>query len=74
MRGRQRTTRGAGSKWGLALALIAIAVLVGQIVSLGEETDWSVLIEQAKSAVVWIVVETSEGTSAGSGTIISCIA
>ncbi len=35
------------------------------------DVDWSGLIEQAEPAVVWILAETSEGTAAGSGTLIS---
>ena len=52
---------------GLVIALVA--AFVGTATAQG--TDWSTLIEQAKPAVVWIIVETSEGTFAGSGAIIS---
>jgi len=53
----------------VGLVLAIMAAFVGMATA--QDTDWSTLIEQAKSAVVWIVVETSEGTSAGSGAIIS---
>lgn len=55
--------------------VVAVLVLVGLLFGAGlgvaQTTDWSALIEAAKPAVVWIVVETSDGTSAGSGAIIS---
>lgn len=51
---------------GLVLALMA--GFVGMATA--QETDWSALIEQAKPAVVWIVVETSEGIPAASGALI----
>ena len=60
-----------GWRWilfvGLALALMMAFVATAT----AQNTDWSTLIERAKPAVVWIVVETSEGTFAGSGAIIS---
>jgi formylglycine-generating enzyme required for sulfatase activity/S1-C subfamily serine protease len=37
----------------------------------GQTTDWPALIQAARPAVVWILAETSEGTAAGSGAIIS---
>ena len=52
---------------GLVVALMAAFMATATT----QATDWSTLIERAKPAVVWIVVETSEGTFAGSGAIIS---
>jgi WD40 repeat protein/V8-like Glu-specific endopeptidase len=52
----------------LALSL-AMACCAGT--AWGQTTNWPALIQAAKPAVVWILAETSEGTAAGSGTIIS---
>jgi formylglycine-generating enzyme required for sulfatase activity len=59
---------GRGILWGV---IVALAVVAGGAAALAQTTDWSALIEAAKPAVAWILVETSEGTAAGSGAIIS---
>ena len=55
------------------MRLVIVMSLVPAVGALAatREPDWSGLIEQARSAAVWIVVDTSEGVSAGSGTLIS---
>ena len=63
--------RGIDAQHIIGLALLVVALFTAQAPTLAQEADWSGLIEQAKPAVVWIVVETSEGTSAGSGALIS---
>jgi len=55
----------------LVVVLVLVGLLLGAGLGVAQTTDWSVLIEAAKPAVTWIVVETSDGTSVGSGAIIS---
>jgi len=56
----------------ILFAGLVLALVVGFVgTATAQEADWSALIMQAKPAVVWIVVETSEGPFAGSGAIIS---
>jgi Trypsin-like serine proteases, typically periplasmic, contain C-terminal PDZ domain len=64
-KGRLRRT---GYRVGLVLGALFASVFLP---ALAQTTDWASLIQAAKPAVVWILVETPEGVSAGSGAIIS---
>jgi hypothetical protein len=64
-KGRLRRT---GYRVGLVLVALFASVFLP---ALAQTTDWASLIQAAKPAVVWILAETPEGVSAGSGAIIS---
>ena len=59
--------RRSGYRAGLAL----VGLFAAFWPAFAQTTDWASLIQAAKPAVVWILAETREGTSAGSGAIIS---
>lgn len=55
--------------WLLLVAALASFLLPSTAVA--QTTDWQAVIRAARPAVVWILVETVKGVSAGSGTIVS---
>jgi formylglycine-generating enzyme required for sulfatase activity len=55
----------------IAFLLVAVGLALVHALAVAQTTDWPPLIQAAKAAVVWIQAETAQGTSAGSGEIIS---
>jgi len=55
----------------LLILSLWLAMMCGNETAWAQTTDWSLLIEAAKPAVTWIRAETANGTSAGTGALIS---
>jgi parallel beta-helix repeat protein len=56
---------------GYRVGLVLVGLFAAFWPAFAQTTDWASLIQAAKPAVVWILAETPEGVSAGSGAIIS---
>lgn len=65
-----RWAKGAETKFSRLLAWFLLWV-GGACLGLAQATDWPSLIQAAKPAVVWIQVETRQGTAFGSGALVS---
>jgi parallel beta-helix repeat protein len=64
--------KGRLRRTGYRVGLVLVALFANVFLpALAQTTDWASLIQAAKPAVVWILAETPEGVSAGSGAIIS---
>jgi len=67
-----RRVRSQLAMWSSVLILgVSLAMACCTRTAWGQTTNWPALIQAAKPAVAWILAETSEGTKAGSGAIIS---